>query len=162
MTYTHRIHRAGDVKMRGVRAAGQLLEQLVHLGSLRPALLMRAEARSIMLGLIVLAAFAAASSCDAQSPQYMTYYDGDTLYAECTGEPDARNRCLGYVTGVADVLAAAVVRGDVTIACLPPEVAGDQARDVVVNFLRDNPQSRRYPAASQVELALSNAFPCRW
>lgn len=92
----------------------------------------------------------------------MTYYNGDALYRECTGEPDARSRCLGYVAGVADMLAAAVARGDVTIACVPADVTADQARDVVVSFLRDNPQSRHRSAVSVIELALADTFPCRW
>src|SRR5262249_49052610 len=102
-----------------------------------------AAARSFAGGVAALAIWAAASSGDAESPRYMRYYyNGDALYRECTGDPDAQSRCLGYVAGVADMLAAAVARGDVTIACVPAEVTAHEARDVVVSFLRDNPQSR--------------------
>lgn len=122
----------------------------------------RSTTRSFAAGIVALAVCAAAPNGDAESPSDMPYYSGDALYRECTGEPHPWSRCLGYVASVANMLAAAVARGDVTIACMPADVTADQARDVVVNFLRDNPQSRHHSAVSLIELALADAFPCRW
>jgi hypothetical protein len=122
----------------------------------------RAAARSFASAIFGLAVWVEASNGAAEGLSYTAYYNGETLYRECTGEPHAQSRCLGYVAGVADMLAAALARGDVTIACVPAEVTADEARDVVVRFLRDSPQSRHRAAASLIELALGDAYPCRW
>ena len=78
--------------------------------------------------------------------------------------------CLGYVEGVADAgeqqaLVGANATGASTLGiwrwCIPTGAASVQARDIVVNFLRENPAQRHLAAASVVALALQHAWPCR-
>lgn len=65
-----------------------------------------------------------------------------------------RSLALGYVAGVLD---AAI---DVDI-CPPEQVQIGQARDMVLQWLRANPDKRHLPAAVIVHVVLRNAWPCK-
>lgn len=72
--------------------------------------------------------------------------------------------CNGYVAAIYDVLlapaaASAIIKG--WFACIPPGATLGQLRDVVVAYLRNNPQHRHYGAPALAALALALAFPCR-
>jgi hypothetical protein len=45
--------------------------------------------------------------------------------------------------------------------CLPKDIAPEQVRDVVVQYLTAHPETRHVAAASQALLALEAAFPCK-
>jgi hypothetical protein len=44
--------------------------------------------------------------------------------------------------------------------CIPDETTNGQVKDVVVNSLRDHPESRHLPTAVLIEVSLEQAFPC--
>ena len=98
-----------------------------------------------------------------------SFKSGNDLLSDC-GQKDSLHlgECLGYVTGVADSIdgpmkySAQLKKGVIVRprACLRDGVTAGQVRDVVVNWLEENPQLRDMSANSAVEFALSQAFPC--
>lgn len=107
-------------------------------------------ASGLMLGTVPSAA--------RQTGAFMT---GNTLLSHCD-EPDAigTTYCVAYVVGIADMMNDGISIGG-RRACLPGGVTSFQVRDIAVAYLRRNPQSRHYIAASIVAVALADAFPCR-
>jgi hypothetical protein len=95
------------------------------------------------------------------------FKDGNKLYSECTSSPDYVLVCMGYVQGVVDAgdQEAFLLEADGrTIAgfrwCASDRANTKQAVDIVVRYLRDNPQRRHLVAAGLVAEALSQAWPC--
>ena len=90
----------------------------------------------------------------AQDNTVNLFIDGNDLYRICQ---TVRSTCMAYIMGVADTLA--IFEGVVT----PPCVGSAQIRqlaDTVVIWLEVNPSKRHLPAASIVDVALREAFPC--
>jgi len=84
---------------------------------------------------------------------------GYGLHNECNNESSkAQSYCLGFVTGVAEVLDSNAVNG--YSACVPNKVNQGEVRDIVVKFLEDHPELRHYEAHVLIARALSEAFPC--
>jgi hypothetical protein len=85
---------------------------------------------------------------------------GNALLAECTqASSEWQSYCIGYVSGIADVMGMALpVEG--FLACIPMPVSTSQARDVAVNYLQKHPEGRNFAAAYLVAAALAEAFPC--
>ena len=107
------------------------------------------------------------------SPALAQYESGNSLYEECKSEAGdfKSGLCLGYITAVADahietvfsVAVANIERKDVqlrTSFCLRDGVNIGQLRDVVFQYLAQNPSERDKPAALLVITALAQAFPC--
>ena len=89
-----------------------------------------------------------------------TFDTAAMLQRMCTGEDTFANGvCVGYVVAVADVLAEgnAVNRFR---SCFTEAVTRGQLADVVVTWLGQHPDDKRYAAAGIVAEALSKAFPC--
>jgi hypothetical protein len=87
-----------------------------------------------------------------------TFYTGNELYGK--GESSNQNDktfALGYIAGVSDVL----VGDDMLKTCVPENVTVGQMRDIVIKYLKDNPEKRHFTAHSNVGVALFKAFPCR-
>ena len=70
----------------------------------------------------------------------------------------ARGYCLGFTSGIVSVMQNHEIYG--FNACIPGNVRMVQIRDVVLQFLKDNPGKRHLEASSIVAGALSDAFPC--
>ena len=85
------------------------------------------------------------------------YYSGNALLRDC-GAPIPYNRgvCLGYVAGVAQMLAYTPVEGH--RACIPREVNERKLQDQVIVFLEMRRRER--PAVLLVAEALEEAYPC--
>jgi hypothetical protein len=91
--------------------------------------------------------------------------DGQALYADCQkGDQDGRDtlipfgKCMGYIMGVVDAME--VNRAvDQKPSCIPDGANRGTIRDVIHNYLRDNPAKRTLPAAIVVPMALAAAFP---
>ncbi|MEN3976444.1 Rap1a/Tai family immunity protein [Emcibacter sp. SYSU 3D8] len=87
-----------------------------------------------------------------------SFTDGNKLHMYCQGSHDI---CASYITGVADTL---FMNGGTTVTggrnCLPNGVTIFQIKDVVKAFLTAHPEKRHLAAASLVETALAEAFPC--
>ena len=106
----------------------------------------------------------------AQAPAQggSTYFqNGNKLYADCT----SNNRydqayCLGYVVGVTDLAVnlsdAAELGARPPKVCIPLGVTQGQVKDVVIDYLRRDPEHRHHvTAVVQVEIAVVDAWPCK-
>ena len=104
---------------------------------------------------------------------------GNILYESCTSENTVQEAfCVGYLIGQLE----GQVMGGVLIAlgagieltadefasftnqmfqhCVPSDATNEQLRDVVVAYLRDNPETRHHAARSLAWSAYREAFPC--
>ena len=117
-----------------------------------------------VVGLLGLAVPTKASAVEA--------WNGNQLYTVCTSNAlEFVSACRGYIMGVSDLLdlarqysqthakpAAAFV--GCWHVCMP-RIEGQQAFDIVTNYLAVHPEERHYGAADVVAKALQQAFPCK-
>ena len=93
---------------------------------------------------------------------------GNDLYSLCTnrGGPEtyaciawfsAHRNTVYYVDQVLKVLGT---QGPTKPFCIPQNVTTGQVKDVAVNYLRDNPETRHRDAVLLVGAALLRAWPC--
>jgi hypothetical protein len=73
----------------------------------------------------------------------------DTDYAQCDG----------YVEGVIDHLEASRANERLS-PCVPIGTDGEQAKNVVVKYMKDHPQMRKEPAWAVVDIAVVTAWNC--
>ena len=93
------------------------------------------------------------------SPAWADFLNGNTLYDLCTSEVYyEKGICGGYVMAISDILTSSPLYGQE--ACIPTEATAGQVRDVVEQWLSQNPQERHYSSTSLAVLALTEAFPC--
>src|SRR5258708_5579737 len=87
--------------------------------------------------------------------------DGNQLLQQCTATIGAHvNFCFGYIDAVVDLLLEN--NGiDGFSACVSSELDDPQLRNLVVKFLKDNPDLRRLGAPNLIARALAATFPCR-
>jgi hypothetical protein len=86
--------------------------------------------------------------------------DGNKLLALCEGRNEGgRQFCLGFVTGIAMLARTRLITPDGG-NCLPAGATSAQVRAVVVQALRQHPQSRHEAAFVLVVAALATAWPC--
>ena len=104
---------------------------------------------------------------------------GNTLHSACNAQSDAEaGFCIGYIIGSVDgqrwgafatILSLELTdetsaANDMIAAglkhCIPPEASNEQIRDVVLQFLANNPSIRHESARFLVWLALAESFPC--
>lgn len=98
----------------------------------------------------------AAATVPAQAEYLQT---GDTLLVQCKSGADGALACLGYISGVADALAAGNAINNAR-ACFPKVVTVGLLQDVVVKFLELRRKERHFAAVGLVAAALNEAFPC--
>jgi hypothetical protein len=80
---------------------------------------------------------------------------GDDLWNLCTDNAPGHNYlCLGMSTAYFDMMRAAGYQ------CAGTGVNREQARDVVLKYLTDNPGMRNTPASELALTALKTAFQC--
>lgn len=95
-------------------------------------------------------------------PALAAFGTGADLLAWCEdpqGSGFAEMYCVGYVTGIADVLERNDVNG--LVACVPDDaVAGDLVERALA-YLRAHPDRLGFGAAGLVADALATAYPCR-
>jgi Rap1a immunity proteins len=95
-----------------------------------------------------------------------TFQSGNDLLRKCESADPATHYsddafCLAYIEGVMDTIGEGLeIRG--LPACPAPYTAeAGQLKDIVVQYLKAQPQIRHIPAADSVALAIFKAFPCR-
>mgnify|MGYP005988653749 CR=1 FL=1 len=84
-----------------------------------------------------------------------SWHSGNTLLEACERD-DASFRegvCYGYVYGVVDVLSGEQF-------CAPSNVTASQFVNIVIKYLKQNPENLHYNAAVLVAFALAQVFPC--
>jgi hypothetical protein len=83
------------------------------------------------------------------------FLSGNDLLSKLNSEGFAdRGFALGYIAGVSDALEDVVV-------CTPTGATTGQARDLVWQHLRINPQFRHLGASFLIVEALQRAWPCK-
>jgi hypothetical protein len=89
------------------------------------------------------------------SPARAEFLDGNKLFSICTsGVLADRADCLGYTSGVFDALQS--VRW-----CAPENVTRGQVRDIILQFLTNNPALRSQGSADVlIRSALEPVWPC--
>lgn len=104
------------------------------------------------------------------SPQSIAM-NGNELFTQCTspeGSVEIRE-CGSYIMGVMSGTTMMMVSLQILhpesnaypmLFCVKSAEPTEHLIDVVVKFLRGQPGTRHYDAASQVLLAFSEAFPC--
>ena len=83
------------------------------------------------------------------------------LHKDCTGDSFSLMYCLGYIEGVLD--AEEVVRrkkGFERRFCINEAITSEQALQIVVNFINEDPQWLRQPSSAVVLSAFVKKFPC--
>lgn len=89
-------------------------------------------------------------------PAHARYYSGATLLAECRSSADFEiGRCLGYVTGVVDILIG------LHYICPPEQIMVKGMVNTVVQELEALPELQNYDASEIVAPALVKNFPCK-
>jgi hypothetical protein len=85
---------------------------------------------------------------------------GNDLLRFCSSrEPYQLNFCTGYIEGIRDGLMFAALRlKSEPFFVVPNEAKSDQLKDIVVKYLKDNPETRHKPAGLLIFLALERAF----
>jgi hypothetical protein len=79
------------------------------------------------------------------------FVTADDLSSKCSVNSPM---CMGYVTGVSDIMST---NGDI---CPPNNATVQQIVDIVARYLTDHPERRHYSASSESGIALMQAFPC--
>jgi hypothetical protein len=102
------------------------------------------------------------------SPAKANFESGNSLYNDCLVEKgnslfyQKRIRCLSYIVGVYDTFdTVSRMQNAPSVVCAPSGIVVEQLSDIVLAYLRANPEVRHYPAADIVMLAFSKSFPCR-
>ena len=101
-----------------------------------------------------------AASPSASAQGLGTYFlDGNDLAEICEDDTSPKTlRCIGYVTGVADLLTDhPVIKG---VVCIPKEVTAKQVVDVAKLYLDSHPEMSHAGAAVLLSIAFAESFPC--
>lgn len=75
--------------------------------------------------------------------------------------------CFGYIQGILDTLNfhesvfQKTQLGAGMITCMPPEVPEKVIQGIVMRYLDDHPEQLKYSAITEVESALTEAYPCQ-
>ena len=94
------------------------------------------------------------------SPAAANYFlTSKDLYKMCQGSRRDKGECLGYIMGVVDHLEA-VRSVQKKLPCVKVGVEADKVRDIVVQYMHDNPQERDQAALSSVVVAVVLAWHC--
>lgn len=108
----------------------------------------------------------AVSALFAAQPAQAGWKSGNDLLKYCeeaekrTGSGIDFGVCHGYIQGVIDGSAISVLSGGTDKAIkVPAGVNSKQLVDIVVTYLRANPEVRHYVASDLVYIALKRAFP---
>lgn len=114
--------------------------------------------RPLRLGLIA-SVLAGMLSCSAAASAKVR--DGNQLLQQCTATIGAYvDFCYGYIDAVTDLLLLNNVIDGINV-CISSELDDPSLRNIVVQFLKNNPKLRDLGAPDLIARALAAAFPCR-
>jgi hypothetical protein len=92
---------------------------------------------------------------------YESVESGNTLLAKCVGPPEGQLICIGYTTGIYDMInLLETTKAVAKLHCFPPNVTRLQIHDAVVHYLQQHPDERHAGAAGLVSDALREAWTC--
>lgn len=107
--------------------------------------------REMFIGFLMLVAGAGCAHAEG------FFDDGDTLNYTCREEKAsfARGACLGTISGALDMMRA------LGYVCKLDGVTREQAKDAVLKYLDDHPDSAKVAAVFQIIPAVEAAFDCK-
>lgn len=86
---------------------------------------------------------------------------GNDLYDDCKSTNAGKQMdCLGYITGVVEMILYAKRSYKICMADIPAGVSRGQVNDIVVSHLEKHPAVRHHDAVALAIDALDIAFPC--
>ena len=92
-------------------------------------------------------------------------YDGNKLLDYCHDYTEVSDfgagLCIGYLAGVQDTARGWQQEAKIQLYCIPEAAKSDQLIRVTVKFLENVPAQLHYSAATLVEAAFVEAFPCK-
>ena len=94
------------------------------------------------------------------APAKASYMTGNELLEECTGNVGKQMSCLGYIEGVSDSLDLGRANNSRS-GCVADGVTAGQLQDVVIRYLRNNPEKRNFDASVLTVIALGEAWNCK-
>jgi Rap1a immunity proteins len=116
----------------------------------------------MIIALPILVTFLQPSSANAN------FLSGNDLFRSCSTEKDSnvyyqeQARCYAYILGSYDTLDLfGRVEGTSPLVCSPNGLVANQVVDIVVAYLKNNPETRHWGASDIVMMALSKSFPCK-
>ncbi|MFZ4382868.1 MAG: Rap1a/Tai family immunity protein, partial [Sandarakinorhabdus sp.] len=94
------------------------------------------------------------------------FQDGNKLYRVCTAEKGEASYfqdiafCTGYIAGVIDQIElSSEYTKNSSQACTPENATQGQLRDILIKYLRNNPEKRNLAGSTLVVLSMLEAFP---
>jgi hypothetical protein len=117
--------------------------------------------RTLVIGLVG-ALSMAAGPLAAQDNGAFDIWSGNGYLRNCSAAVDSENAfrlgvCFGYLDGWLERDSAFDKQ---RLVCRPQTANNQQLMDVVLKYLRDNPQDRHKPIAQHLLNSLPAAFPC--
>jgi hypothetical protein len=83
-----------------------------------------------------------------------------TLCSDAVGPTADRLVCLAYVKGLYDMAGYLQPPSKAGLVCAPDAVTMDQYLDILLKYLRDNPERRQALTAELMWEAVSKVYPC--
>lgn len=90
---------------------------------------------------------------------YADFFDGNKLYDTCSDEDSGVKvgMCIGYILGVVDLYEG--TRNSFKMSkCINANVNGGQLQDIMLKYLKRNPETRHQPGALLIRNALNETF----
>ncbi|MBG6203068.1 hypothetical protein IWQ48_004225 [Labrenzia sp. EL_13] len=114
----------------------------------------------LLVALVLVAIIVGAGPTAAQEARDRVdrFLVGNQLFKACTSNDVMF--CTGYIVGVKDGLAAPGAGSDWMNGCIPEGATIRQFKDVVVKYLKQNPELRHGPAAMLVINGIVQGFHC--
>ena len=107
-----------------------------------------------LVGVIAAVTLVSCSASPATDPNALALKTGNDLLAVCSDSATGmKMACVAYIASAVDGYSA-------SFCPLPETSTRGQARDLVVQYLRDHPLERNGRAIGAVWQALSTAWPC--
>jgi|HubBroStandDraft_2_1064218.scaffolds.fasta_scaffold48379_5 hypothetical protein len=99
----------------------------------------------------------------------ISFFTGNDLLRHCEhSDASSSARCMGYIVGAVDMIGGLQSSSDRSgdemwrfrSVCFPKQMDVNQVTDVVVKFLKENPEKRHQPASMLITIALIKAWGC--
>lgn len=117
----------------------------------------------VIVAAIIAVVVTAEPSLAQQAPgTFVRWITAGDLYGLCT-TPSQEGACIGYIEAVADTLEASGGGAFGLTTCTPPGTNGFRLREIVLNYIEQEPSVKPMVGANVVALALATKFPfpCR-
>jgi hypothetical protein len=92
------------------------------------------------------------------------FQNGEKMAKHCTVDQRSAFEdgvCMGYIISVVDTLAWTVALEALEVPyCLPEGVAPEQLKEVVIKYLKENPERLKFASPPLIVAAFTEAYPC--